>query len=214
MTSVLWHPATPIGQSPRPPSIDTVRALCHDLRQPLAAILLLAGSESGDVRRRMDGILDQAQWLSDMVEGVIGGAADDLPSNVDVAELASRCVVRAQPTATCRIAFFGCDNAKTVATPVALSRAVSCVLDNAVRAAGPGGQVTVEVTGTDTEITIRVIDDGPGLAKVSTNNSLGLTITRALVAACGGAFELRPGTENGMAARIALPTVRSGEMAS
>ena len=58
MTGVLWHPATPIGQPTRPPRIDTVRALCHDLRQPLAAILLLAGSESGDVRHRMDGILD------------------------------------------------------------------------------------------------------------------------------------------------------------
>ena len=29
--------------------IDTVRALLHDLRQPLAAILLLAGTEGGDV---------------------------------------------------------------------------------------------------------------------------------------------------------------------
>ena len=214
MTSVLWHPATPIGQLTRPPSIDTVRALCHDLRQPLAAILLLAGSESGDVHRRMDGILDQAQWLSDMVEGVIGGAADDPPVRVDVAELSYRCVQRAQPTARCRIAFFGCDNATTVATPVALGRAITCVLDNAVRAAGPGGQVTVDVTGIDKEITIRVIDDGPGLGKVPSNNSLGLTITRALVAACGGAFELRPGTETGMVARIALPAVNSREMAS
>ena len=213
-TAVQCELTANVLQTRPPKSLDTVRGLCHDLRQPLAAIRLLAGSEGGDVRRRMDGILDQAQWLSDMVEGVIGGAADDLPSNVDVAELASRCVVRAQPTATCRIAFFGCDNAKTVATPVALSRAITCVLDNAVRAAGPGGQVTVDVTGTDAEITIRVIDDGPGLGKVPRNNSLGLTITRALVSACGGAFELRPGTESGMAARIALPTVRTGEMAS
>jgi len=166
MTSVLWHQATPIGQSTSPPSIDTVRALRHDL-----------------------------------------------PSNVDVAELASRCVVRARPTAPCRVAFLGTDRTLAVAAPLALSRAVNCVLDNAVRAAGPGRQVNVEVTGTDTEITIRVIDDGPGLAKVSSNSSLGLTITRALVAACGGAFELRPGTESGMAARIALPTVRTGEMA-
>jgi len=104
----------------------------------------------------MDGILDQAQWLSDMVEGVIGGAADDLPVSVDVAELSYRCVQRAQPTARCRIAFFGTDNAWTTATPVALGRAITCVLDNAVRAAGPGGQVTVDVTGTGDEITVRV----------------------------------------------------------
>jgi len=148
-----------------------------------------------------------------MVEGVIGGTADDPPVSVDVAELSYRCVQRAQPTATCRIAFFGTGNASTVATPVALGRAITCVLDNAVRAAGPGGQVTVDVTGTDAEITVRVIDDGPGLGKVPRNNSLGLTITRALVSACGGAFELRPGTETGMVARIALPAVSSREMA-
>jgi len=214
MTSVLLHDVSTIVQPTSPPSIDTVRALCHDLRQPLATILLLAGSESGDVRHRLDGILDQAQWLSDMVEGVIGGAADDRPVNVDVAELAFRCVLRAQPAATCQIGFFGTDRALTIAAPVALSRAISCVLDNAVRAAGPGGQVTVEVTSTDGEITVRVIDDGPGLGKVPTNNSLGLTITRALVSACGGGFELEPGAESGVAARIVLPAISSRELAS
>src|SRR5674476_1263911 len=94
-----------------PPNIDTVRALCHDLRQPLAAIMLLARSEGGDVRRRMDGILDQAQWLSDMVEGVIGDAAEDLPANLDVLGLASRCVLLARPTAACQVSFSGADRA-------------------------------------------------------------------------------------------------------
>jgi len=192
-----------------PPNIDTVRALCHDLRQPLAAIMLLARSEGGDIRHRLDGILEQAQWLSDMVEGVIGGAAEDLPANLDVVELASRCVLLAQPTATCEIRFAGPDRALAVAAPVALGRAVNCVLDNAVRAAGHGGHVTVEVAGTDAEITIRVIDDGPGLGHVPPNNSLGLTITRALVSACGGTFELRPGTPRGMIAQIVLPATRN-----
>jgi signal transduction histidine kinase len=214
MTSVLLEDVSTIVQPTSPPSIDTVRALCHDLRQPLAAILLLAGSESGDIRRRLDGILDQAQWLSDMVEGVIGGAADDPPVGVDVVDLASRVVRRAQRTARCQIGFVGTSRAVSVIAPVALSRAVSCVLDNAVRAAGPGGQVTVEVTGTDGEITILVIDDGPGLGHVPTNNSLGLTITRALVSACGGAFDLNPGPTSGVVARISLPAMSSRAMAS
>lgn len=171
----------------------------------LAAILLLAGSEDGDVQHRMDRILDEAQWLSDMVEDVIEGAADDRPVDVDVVSLARRCARRAQPTASCPVEFLGADRAMAVAAPVALSRAVSCLMDNAVRAAGPSGQVTVEVTGGDGQITIRVIDDGPGLGKVQTNNSLGLTITRALVSACGGAFELKPGIAGGVVAQIVLP---------
>jgi signal transduction histidine kinase len=199
---------------PAPNCPDTVRALCHDLRQPLAAILLMAGAESGDLGRRMDGILDQAQWLVDMVEAVIGGAADDRPARVDVVDLASHCVQRAQHTADCEIGFGGTDRAMAVAAPVALSRAVSCLLDNAVRAAGPGGHVSVEVTGTAREITIRVIDDGPGLGHVPTVNSLGLPITRALVCACGGEFDLKAGTVGGMVARIVLPAPRARALAS
>jgi hypothetical protein len=116
----------PVVQQAKAPNCpDTVRALCHDLRQPLTAILLLAGAASGDLSRRMDGILDQAQWLADMVEGVIGGAADDRPERVDVVDLASRCVLRAKHTADCEIGFMGTDRAMAVAAPVALSRALS-----------------------------------------------------------------------------------------
>ncbi len=219
MTSVLRQGVPTIGQSTTgqltsSPSVDTVRALCHDLRQPLAAIRLLAGCEGGDVRRRMDGILDQAQWLSDMVEAVIGGAADDPPVSVDVADLAFHCVLRARPATTCVIGFVGTDRAMSFAAPVALGRALSCVLDNAVRAAGPHGRVAVEVTGTESEVTVLVVDDGPGLGQVPANNSLGLTITRALVSACGGEFELKPGSAGGMVAQIVLPAISSRAMAS
>jgi len=215
MTAVTMQEVSTIPLPAGAPNcVDTVRALCHDLRQPLAAILLLAGAEGGDVRRRLDGILDQAQWLADMVEGVIGGAAQDPPASVDVADLASVCVLRAQHTADCEIGFISTDRAFAIAAPVALSRAISCVLDNAVRAAGHGGYVTVDVTSTGREIIVRVIDDGPGLGHVPIQNSLGLTITRALVAACGGGFELNPGATGGVVARIALPRLKSRALAS
>jgi K+-sensing histidine kinase KdpD len=203
MTPVLMRNAKRIH--PSSTHLDTVRALCHDLRQPLAAILLLAGARDGDVEHRFSGILDQAQWLADMVESVIGGAADDLPENTDVVDLALGCVQRARTGAGCDIGLVGVDHAFTVVAPVALGRALNSLLDNAVRAAGPGGQVTVEVSGTVHEIAICVIDNGPGLGNVPTHNALGLTITRALVSACGGGFELQPGVAGGVVARIVLP---------
>ena len=215
MRGVRFKGASTAANAPVvPESVDTVRALCHDLRQPLAAILLLAGAESGDVQRRLVGILDQAQWLSDMVEGVIGGAADDTPQRVDVVDLAGGCVLRARHTADCEIQFISTGRAIAVAAPVALGRAICCALDNALRAAGPSGCVTVDVTGDTNEIIIRVVDDGPGLGNVPIHNSLGLTITRALVSACGGGFELKPGISGGMVARINLPALSSRAMAS
>ena len=191
MPYALLNAETPIAlPTHAPKSLDTVRALCHDLRQPLAVIRLLAGTRGGDVQHRLDGILEEAQWLSDVVEGVIGGAADDSPRTLDVVELVAHCVHRAQPTADCGIGFSGIDRAMAIAPPVALSRAVSCVMDNAVRAAGPG------------------------LGHVHTNNSLGLTITRGLISACGGAFDLNPGRTGGVVARIVLPAMSCGAVPS
>jgi signal transduction histidine kinase len=215
MRYALLNAETPVLlQAPAPRSLDTVRALCHDLRQPLAVIRLLAETRGGDVQHRLDGILEEARWLSDVVEAVIGGAADDSPGTLDVVELVAHCVHRAQPTAGCGIEVSGIDRAMAIASPVALGRAISCVLDNAVRAAGPGGQVIVEVTGADGEITLRVIDDGPGFGQVGTNNSLGLTITRGLIAACGGTFDLSPGRAGGVVARIVLPALSCGAVPS
>lgn len=215
MTAVLMQDVSTIADPVEAPNcVDTVRALCHDLRQPLAAILLLAGAEGGDVRRRLDGILDQAQWLAVMVEGVIGGAADDPPERVDIADLAAACVLRARLTADAEIGFISIDHVMAVASPVALSRAISCILDNAVRAAGTGGCVTVDVTRTARNISICVIDNGPGLGSVPIQNSLGLTITRALVSACGGGFELSSGSAGGAVAQIVLPRLRSRALAS
>ena len=190
-------------------SVDTVRALCHDLRQPLVVILMLAGAQGNDVQHRLDVINQEARWLLDMVEAVIGDAAEDTLGDVDVVDLAAHCVLRALPTAQCEIRLIGADRAMAVAAPMALSRAISCVLDNAVRAAGVGGYVTVAVNSTSSEVTIRVADDGPGFGHVPTDNSLGLTIARALVSTCGGALDLRMGTDFGVVARIVLSAVSS-----
>jgi signal transduction histidine kinase len=215
MTFDLLPEATSIANSALAPgSLDTVRALCHDLRQPLAAIRLLAATEGGAVRRRLDGILDQAQWLTEVVEGVIGDAVEDHLESVEVVDLVSHSVLRARLTAECHIVFSHTDNVVAVAAPVALSRALNCLLDNAVRAAGPGGHVTVEVTGTAQEIVIRVIDDGLGLGRVLAQSSLGLTIARALVCACRGAFELKPDAAGGVVAQIAVPRLIATAVAS
>jgi signal transduction histidine kinase len=195
-------------------SLDTIRALCHDLRQPLVVILMLAGARGNDVQHRLDVIGEEARWVLDVVEAVIGGAADDSLGDVEVVDLVAHCVERALPTAQCDIRLIGTDRAMAVAVPVALNRAISCLLDNAMRAAGVGGHVTVAVNSTNSEVPIRVADDGPGFGHVPTNNSLGLTITRALVSTCGGAFDLRAGTPCGVVARIVLPPVSATAMST
>lgn len=187
--------------------IDTIRALCHDLRQPLAAILLLSGSGDGDVGRKMEVITDQARWLSQLVDTVLADSAHDEVGAVDVTELAAMAVVRARPTATCDLTVKASGKVLAWARPVALGRAVSCVLDNAIRAAGPGGHVSVLVEQEHDTVHLSITDDGPGLGKVASRTSLGLTTTRAMVAACHGTFLLRPGRGAGAVADISLEPV-------
>jgi K+-sensing histidine kinase KdpD len=194
--------------------IDTVRALLHDLRQPLAAILLLAGTEGGDVGRKMDGIAGQARWLAELVETCLSEAAADEVTTTDRGAVAHRAVVRARATAHCVIRSDVVEGLEAWARPVALSRALACVLDNAVRAAGEGGHVRVD-TYTDREgVHLTVTDDGPGLGKVSPRTSLGLTTTRAMVAACHGSFRLHAGDDGGTVADICLAQVELRRVAS
>jgi signal transduction histidine kinase len=190
--------------------IDTIRALCHDLRQPLAAILLLSDSGDGDVDRKMEVISDQARWLSQLVDTVLSDAAHDEVGAVDVTELAALTVLRAQPTANCDVTVEAPGQILAWARPVALGRAVGCVLDNAIRAAGPGGHVAVVVEQEHDTVHLSITDDGPGLGKIASRTSLGLTTTRAMVAACHGTFLLRSGSGSGAVADICLEPVSAG----
>lgn len=199
MAPVLEDQGQSVGHS-----IDTVRALLHDLRQPLAAILLLAGMEGGDPGRKLDGIAGQARWLADLVETVLSEAASDDVVSVDVSELARDAVTRAQATASCEITVDAPDVREVWARPVALSRALACVLDNAVRAAGENGHVAVRLTSDRDGVHLSIVDDGPGLGHVSPRTSLGLTTTRAMVAACNGAFSIHTARDGGVVADICL----------
>ena len=57
-------------------------------------------------------------------------------------------------------------------------------------------------------------DDGPGLGQVPARSSLGLSITRALVASFGGSLELRPAAVRGVIATIGLHAAPTRAVAS
>lgn len=210
MAAVLEEYQRPVAGG----EIDTIRALLHDLRQPLAAILLLAGTDAGDISRKLEGITGQARWLADLVETVLSEAAGDDVARTDIAPLLEGVVARARATAECAVTLEGPDAVEVWARPVALSRAVACVLDNAVRAAGTNGRVAVRMYADADGEHISVTDDGPGLGKVAGRTSLGLTTTRAMVAACQGSFRLRPGESGGAVADICLTGARLRSVAS
>lgn len=193
---------------PRPSGeIDTIRALAHDLKGPLAAIQYFASSSSGDVERRMRGISEQACWLAALVDDVLEGGSDDLLTAVNASDLVDRLALRTPTANGCHIAVQGDRDVWVSARLIALSRALGCVLENAIRAAGPGGNVVLGVRGGGHGVDVTVADDGPGLGNMPPQTRLGLTITRAMVAACGGVLTLGSTRAAGTIATIRLARV-------
>ncbi|MHA3836147.1 sensor histidine kinase [Terrabacter sp. AAH1] len=188
----------------RGPDTDPVRSLLHDLREPLAAILLLSETSQGDVRERLSSIQEQATWLAALVAASLDGAAGDHPTDVDACSLAKETATRARMSTSTTIDVEVVGDGHVMARPIALARALGCLVDNAVRAAGPTGHVLIWVGTCDDGFHIRVLDDGPGLGRVAPRTSIGLATTRAMVAACRGRFRLAARPDGGATADIAL----------
>ena len=87
-------------------------------------------------------------------------------------------------------------------SPVLLRRTVSNVLDNAVRAAGPDGTVSVEIQQHDDAVMLAVEDDGPGFGEIPSGAGLGLSAVARNVIKHGGRMEYGCGQRGGV--RVSL----------
>ena len=192
--------------------VDAVRALCHDLRQPLSAILMLAESGVGDPERRLATIRDEARWLASMIDDVLTDAPVDRPDVVDVLQLLVRgCVDRTVPPPPARITVTGRPGAEAF-----VPRRWGSAGPSAASSTTPSGRPApaaasrIDVHEQAGSVHVVVEDDGPGLGKVAAHTSMGLTITAALVSSSGGQFTLTPrsGAPHGAVARIVLPRAR------
>lgn len=195
----------PVGSEVDLRDFDDVRSLCHDLRQPLAAISLLARADETDTQTRLAGIRHEVGWLSDLVDSVLGDPGVAEAEVIDLSELArfaTSCV--AAPSGTTLSvdvegAVFVCGRR------VPLARALMCLLDNALRAAGEAGRVEVTVFRRASYAVIAVTDDGPGVGRILPQHSLGLVTVRAVLADCAGHLDLDNGVWGGAVATVTIP---------
>ena len=109
--------------------------------------------------------------------------------------------------------------------PLALKRCLGNLVDNALQY---GEHATIAVTDSDDELTIRVLDDGPGIPDAelervfepfyrleSSRNretggtGLGLSIARDVAQAHGGSLTLANRSGGGLEAKLVLPRLQS-----
>jgi signal transduction histidine kinase len=201
--------------------------LAHELGKPLGVLERLAHKLSSDqdaassVQERASAIVRLSGQLRDIVRGILdGGRVGD---RVEVMELIER--------ACAEIANVHGQGVVTVRPPAStvpldrhadrVVRALTNLIDNAIRASRPGEAVEVRSRSIDGEVEIEVVDRGAGLAPEDAErvfdafvslrpggNGLGLTISRQIVEQLGGSLVLDSELGRGTVARIRLPAVR------
>ena len=203
---------------------ERVQQAAHDLRQPVAAVLAAASAALADpqlpdrVRRCLEQIEAQAQWISKIIQDMLTGlAAAPSAEPVDIARLVRDAVDSERLTCTQLIGLHQPDQAPryVMAMETRLRRAVANVVANATHAAGPHGhvQLTEQVNG-GTEV-IEIIDDGPGFGSTTAGGGtgIGLRITQEMLGECGGRIEVDRLASGQTLVRLLLPVMTAGGQA-
>jgi len=216
----------------------------HELRTPLAILraeLELIRGQTGDDARlseSLDSALEECDRLTDLVDDLLQVAraeADrmDRSGLVDVAEVVDAMLPRFSVLARRRgVILTRNGDAAVHADRRALGRALSNLIDNAIRHARPGGNVQLEIAQSPTSVSVTVTDDGPGVDSVyhrraterfaqldpgrpeSGGAGLGLAMVASIAAAHQGTLELAtPSTGIGLAVTLQLPAPTESESA-
>ncbi|GAA2775892.1 sensor histidine kinase [Saccharopolyspora taberi] len=186
-----------------------VRGLLHDLGHGLATLSYLAEGMDADVplsgpaRDRLHLMERELARLTELVEVRPG-----LPEVFEVRALVGDLVSVADLSAPARVRLLPGEEFTMRTDRTALWRMLANLVDNAARAAGPGGTVEVSVRRTES-VTIAVTDDGPGFGRGPRGRtSLGLDIVGGLAGACGARLHI--GTARGGGTRVELTFAPDG----
>ncbi|MFJ4978305.1 sensor histidine kinase [Streptomyces coeruleorubidus] len=205
----------------------------HQLRNPLAALLLrieLLSFELPEGNQEIASVQSEgkrlAQVLDDLLDLALAEHTEADLKITDIGELAAERVAAWSPTAEAKgVHLVGdCPPTTAWADPVALSSALDGVIDNAVKFTPEGRTVQVTVASNGDISTVVVTDEGPGLtdeelARIGDRfwrssrhqnikgSGLGLSISRALLAAGGGSIAYDRHEPHGLKVTVAVPRV-------
>ena len=186
--------------------------LRHDLSQYVAAGLLLTelplgGSSAADqladqMRIVREILLSMRELLSSEPDATAAAAP------IDLVDLIHQCRRVTQTTHGCSVVVEGDQTVVTFGDQAWLRRALLNVLDNAGRAAGDAGTVTVAVRSGAGESVVEVTDDGQGFGTIKPHSGQGLSIVDAALRRSGGRLEISSGPAGGTTVRLRLPTAQ------
>ncbi|WP_329301978.1 HAMP domain-containing histidine kinase [Streptomyces sp. NBC_00659] len=203
----------------------------HQLRNPLSALLLrieLLALELPEGNEEIASVRTEGKRLTQVLDDLLDLAlAEHAEADVrltDIGALAAERVASWQPVADSRgVRLAGnCPPTTAWADPITLSSALDAVIDNAVKFTPEGETVEVTVASNGASSTVVVTDGGPGLgdedlARIGDRfwrsaahqnikgSGLGLSISRALLAAGGGSIAYGHHEPHGLRVTVTVP---------
>lgn len=190
-------------------SAEQLITICHDLRQYIAAGLLLShmpGDEELDdvIHRRLDMLHDQFAGASDLLTSTAENLAPR-SREVDLVSLVEECVGIIRLTHPVSVESDAHGHVKAYGDPTLLRRAVNNLLDNACRAVERTGRVVARTGQSNTESWVEIIDDGDGFGQIPSGSGRGLSVVNSAVRASNGRLSISSGPGPGTVVRMCLP---------
>ncbi|MFD5426434.1 ATP-binding protein [Streptomyces sp. NPDC127084] len=203
----------------------------HQLRNPLAALLLrieLLALELPEGNEEIASVRTEGKRLAQVLDDLLDLALAEHASSdlrlTDVGALVAERVAAWRLLADEKGVRLRADGGAVTAwtDPIALSSALDAVIDNAVKFTPEGEAVTVGVSADGETSTIVINDRGPGLTDEELGrvgdrfwrsnrhqnvkgSGLGLSITRALLAAAGGSIAYAHSEPHGLRVTLTVP---------
>lgn len=212
-----------------------VNDAAHQLRTPLAGLqtqldLAMAERDPQALQERLLKVNAAVQRSSHLVHQLLQLARSEaeVPMQaLDMAQLARSIAQDAAPAALAAGTDFGYDGPEQDApplmirgNPLLLREAVSNLIDNAIRYAGPGARITLRLHRRAEQMCLELADDGPGLSAQAMAHvferfyrasdapggaGLGLAIVQEIAHRHGGQASVHPVSPQGFMVQIAIP---------
>jgi signal transduction histidine kinase len=198
-------------------------AISHDLRTPITRLRLRSEFIEDELHRGQ--MLHDLDQMRSMLESVLSFLRNDRRlESMTLVDIASTLQLVTDQFADmgCKVGYDGPEHAMAMARPDDLHRAITNLVENAVKF---GGATTLRLKMSPHAATIEVEDDGPGISDArkqvmlepfvrgddarnmdeASGFGLGLSIARAIVEAHGGELTLNDRMPHGLLVRIKLP---------
>ena len=201
--------------------IQSLAAVSHDLRTPIARLRLRSATiRSRETREAIERDLAEMEAFIRSLMDYLRGADPEDERLIDLASIVMTIVHDAQDMGS-EASYRGPGTLEVRTRPVKLQRAVSNLVQNAIR---HGGSAQVRLAKSDGRIRIEVEDDGPGVPhgeleavfepfvrlegsrnRNSGGAGLGLAIVRRSIERLGGTVRLENRLDGGLRATVELP---------